>query len=456
MLKKLKIPSLRGSLRNDRRNLFHSTVSILFSQVFVFACQLVTGVIIARALMPEGRGQYAVLLLIPNTMQSLGSLGLNLATCYFCARDTRTAPKINANNMLVSFLAAATYTVLLFFLYRTDLAAPYRGFISEMDIYAMGTAILFLMFNNYSQSLFLGKNLISARNVLRIFSPLATLTIFIYLLLSNQLTVKTAFLAWILTNGLGFIITIYFLIKLNVFAFIPDFVLLGRSLKMGSKSILGEVAGYIILQSDVLLVRYYVDDKATGIYSLAASLSFLLFSIPQSIGQALFPHISKMEAVDKIDATDMIMRQFRLTLIIMLSLSALAWNLAPLMIGLIYGKNFSDSAAPFFILSIAVTMGGSAHILETQLSARNRLLTISFCAGTAAVMNVLLNLYLIPQYSYMGAAMSSLASYTYYGFMICMIYIFVMKRSVIQLFPRIDDFRVIFGFLFRSLRYRLS
>ena len=52
------------------------------------SCVLVaSGILVARALGVEGRGQLAVIVLVPSVLSQLGTLGVPLALTYFIAKD---------------------------------------------------------------------------------------------------------------------------------------------------------------------------------------------------------------------------------------------------------------------------------------------------------------------------------------------------------------------------------
>src|SRR5689334_19231755 len=57
------------------------------------AALVLSGVVFARVLGPQGRGDLALVLLLPAIVYQLGNLGLPLATAYFIAKEAgQTAP----------------------------------------------------------------------------------------------------------------------------------------------------------------------------------------------------------------------------------------------------------------------------------------------------------------------------------------------------------------------------
>lgn len=61
-----------------------------------------TSVILARILGPEGRGIYALAMLLPSIIVTFGNLGIGPATVYFVARGEFRKQEILGNNVLLS------------------------------------------------------------------------------------------------------------------------------------------------------------------------------------------------------------------------------------------------------------------------------------------------------------------------------------------------------------------
>ncbi len=91
------------------------------TNAFVLICGLVTGVIAARLLQPEGRGEMAAILLWPHLIAWLGITGLHEAVTFFVSKKKASADVITATAFWMAIVlsivtAAAGYAVLPYLL----------------------------------------------------------------------------------------------------------------------------------------------------------------------------------------------------------------------------------------------------------------------------------------------------------------------------------------------------
>ena len=81
------------------------------------ALQLLAGIFLARSLLPEGRGAYALVVLIPNTCLTIANLGFGAAATRQVAQQPEVAGRVVANAVAFALLSGgATALLLLAFL----------------------------------------------------------------------------------------------------------------------------------------------------------------------------------------------------------------------------------------------------------------------------------------------------------------------------------------------------
>ncbi len=441
-----KIPYIVDAFYNREIGVNKASFYIFSTGFLSFALNLLSGAILARVLQPAGKGAYTVFLLLPLTLSSLGNLGLSVAIIHFSAKDPSAKRFLNGNSIMFSLLLSLFYTAGLFALYHFKLLSLFGDFRVE-HIVLMSIVLPLLLFKNYSQALLHGNNYISARNALAISESLLYGVVITAAALFRMLNVWSALCLWVSTILGVNIITIIFLAKFKLFTFKINIKLLGQSIKMGIKGFAGELSAFIILQSDLLLIQYFIGEKATGIYSIAASISIVLLSLPRSIGLALFPHLTKTEHLDKIDGTEQTIIYARITLIISFLLSFIAIILAPIFFKLVYGSSYTDAVYPFCLLAIAVSSAGFAYILNAQLYGRSIMWPAAVSAIIAAIINFTLNLFFIPKYSFYGAAITSLIAYSFYGLAMGCFFVRIVKRPFRELIPGTGDFKFLYNFV---------
>jgi O-antigen/teichoic acid export membrane protein len=178
---------------------------------------------------------------------------------------------------------------------------------------------------------------------------------------------------------------------------------------------------------DKVVLSHFGMNQANGIYSMAYRVVNIGTMPIMSIVAAAFPRFFR-EGVKGIAATVPMARQLlRRTAILGFGISAAMFLCAPIIPHLV-GKSYAESVSalrwlcliPFFRcfhLSAGDAIAGAGH-------QKYRLLSQSI----AAIGNLLLNLYLVPRYSWLGAAWASLATDGTLGVMNWLAIIYLSKR----------------------------
>jgi O-antigen/teichoic acid export membrane protein len=160
---------------------------------------------------------------------------------------------------------------------------------------------------------------------------------------------------------------------------------------------------------DKVVISHYGMDRANGIYSMAYRVVNIGTMPIMAIVSAAFPRFFR-EGIKGIAATVPMARQLlKRTALLGIGISAAMFLCAPIIPHLV-GKSYAESVSalrwlcliPFFRcfhLSAGDAIAGAGH-------QKFRLVSQSIAAGG----NLLLNLYLVPRYSWWGAAWASLAT----------------------------------------------
>jgi O-antigen/teichoic acid export membrane protein len=179
---------------------------------------------------------------------------------------------------------------------------------------------------------------------------------------------------------------------------------------------------------DKVVLSHFGMDRANGIYSMAYRVVNIGSMPLQSIVGAALPRFFR-EGVKGIAATVPMARQLlRRTVVVGIAVSVGMYVCAPIIPHLV-GKSYVESVSalrwlcliPFFRcfhLSAGDAIAGAGH-------QKFRLVSQSI----AAVGNLILNLYLVPRYSWHGAAWASLGTDGALGVMNWLALIFLSKRS---------------------------
>lgn len=168
------------------------------------------------------------------------------------------------------------------------------------------------------------------------------------------------------------------------------------------------VCWMVVFRADSLLLSYLRPPADLGWYALPYKVLESLLFFPAMIGGLLLPSFSRAAA--RAELPHMLRAASDLFLLLALPAVAVLFFLAPVVIALLGGPLFAASVPVLRILALALgalffgNLYGNGAI---ALGAQRPLLGLAF---VLAVGNVTLNLFVIPRYSFMGAAWTTLAT----------------------------------------------
>jgi PST family polysaccharide transporter len=167
----------------------------------------------------------------------------------------------------------------------------------------------------------------------------------------------------------------------------------------------------LYMKVDIVMLGKLSGDRSVGIYSAATRLSEGFYFIPMIIASSVAPMLLRARARS---AEQYMLGLFQLYILMVRMSLAIAVLLAvasPLLIGLLFGSDFSEASAVLRLhiwAAIAVFLG----VASSQYLINEGLQKLSLCRTlTGLVVNILLNLLLIPHFGAVGAAIATLISY---------------------------------------------
>ena len=163
---------------------------------------------------------------------------------------------------------------------------------------------------------------------------------------------------------------------------------------------------------DILLLRLFVGKTATGYYKAALVIAEFLWFVPFALQTVLLHSSSKLWAEDRIDeisnlASKTTRYNISLVLLLAIGLAALAADFVPLY----YGSGFDASIRPLLLLLPGVLGFALARPIFAVGQGRGKLGVLILATFVAALMNLSMNIFLIPRFGMTGAAIATSISY---------------------------------------------
>ena len=409
------------------------------SQILIFALGFVASIILARVLGPGGKGIYALIVLVPALMLKLGSLGIEAANVYLAGSKQYGIKDIISNSLFCSILLSSILISLFFGVFHLEIFQNFldSNQINPFYLWLVVLTVPFSLLSGFLISIFLGKEKIIIYNKINIFqaiSQLIAITVFVVILKQGVLGAVISYVLGII--GLALVV-ILFITKFTKITFSFNRKLLKDSTKYGLKAYFGNLTQFLNYRLDMLLVAAFLTPASVGFYSIAVGIAERLWMLPGAIATVLFPRISSLKDTEANNLTPRIARH---TFLIIFIFSLILALIAKPLIKILFGSVFLPSVMPLIILLPGIIALGGCKILTADLAGRGKPQFGTYAAFASLVVNIPLNLWLIPKWGISGAAFASSTAYITATLMVMVAFVKISNTSwvTILLFNRYD------------------
>jgi len=190
-----------------------------------------------------------------------------------------------------------------------------------------------------------------------------------------------------------------------------DFSMQRRMIALSYPLMLNHLFAVIFFQVDIPMMRQINGDKAVGWYNSAYKWINAFNVIPSFFTFALFPVITRQAQRKITDARRTFRISIKLMLLIAFPIAGMTTILAPLMIGILGGREFLPHGAialQLVVWSIPIGWLNSVSNYVLVAFGLEKRLTIAFVIGLT--FNVIANLIFLPRFSYVAAAIITIFS----------------------------------------------
>jgi len=370
--------------------------------------RLARNILLARILGPADRGLFALLSAMPEMIGGITSGGLNTALSYQSARQ-RPMGALLALVLVYGCLFSALATLVGVSLLRSvgqelDLARE-LGQLAWLLLLVVPLFVLkSALFNLHNAD---GR--VGAFNSLRLIESLTPLALFLALFwLWDELALEAAVISWIAGLSLAVIIGLCLLARFHDLHLRWSPESRRAMLSIGGKSHPDILFQQLLMRADYLLIGLMLDSTALGYYAMASAAAELLIIVPEAVTTPLMKRL--LQQGDGID--DLTPLALRLTGTAMLGACLSMGLLGEWLIVLLFGEAYRPAYPALLALLPGIFSLCYASILHLDLVGKGRPGTLSWMAGIAAALNLLLNAVLIPTLGILGAAIASSVAYS--------------------------------------------
>ena len=191
-----------------------------------------------------------------------------------------------------------------------------------------------------------------------------------------------------------------------------SFDLSKKLLKDSLPLLLAGVVIAIYMRIDQIMIKKMLDNSQAGYYSAAVKLCELWYFIPMALSNSVFPAIVNAKKTSERNYHLRMQRLYDIMSWLSIGVSIPLTVFAPEIINLLYGAKFI-SAFPVLQIYIWSSVATFLGVASSQYLVTENLTKISFYRTfLGMIVNVLLNLILIPKMGIIGSALATLISYS--------------------------------------------
>lgn len=384
--------------------LFCRLIGMLFGYLFIFLLSKEYGV--------EVLGNYTLAFTILQILMVFGNLGIENASIKKGAellKQQQSSYTSYLNSALLINLLTSFFIALVLILFGDIIAINLFNKPSLIEsIFFISFLIIPYSFFFTLTHFFLGLNYIIKYGVLFnvIFNIIPVFLLFFTLLfdlplMPIEILGVSIIISCVLAFYVAFRFKIYFLFSKR------KFYSFSALLKLSIPMFLTRISHHLTLWSDTIMLGILGTIYDVGIYAVVVKLARLLFVIPGTIGTVTSRDIASLFAEKKLDELKFVMRNATRLMVGISAPLFIIMILFPEYILTFFGNDFVSGTIALIVLVVAqfvsVLFGPSDYLLNMT----NKQIIIQNITIFSALVNIILNFFLIPLHGFLGAAIAS-------------------------------------------------
>lgn len=385
--------------------------SVLFvSQIIIYLLGFLVTIYSVRYLGTDEFGILSLAFALTGIFSVFTDLGLTNITVREVARDKSSEKKYISNIISMKMILAVVTFLLIVLSVKLIGYSP----VIANTVYILAFSVIVTAFSGIFQSIFQAYEImeyISIGNIINSF------TIFVGVLLAVHYQSDVLVFAFV------YLISSIILLFYNLIIYYWKFSLLKVSFDAEfSKEILIKalplsiafIFGTVHFRVDTIILSIFQGAAAVGIYNASYKLMEALTVLPIIYTTSIFPVLSRLHLTSKDSLKISYERSFKYLIVISLPIAVGTTLLAPDIVMYLYGSAFSQSIFALQIVIWVIPVIFLNYLFGVVITSINKQNVFIKAMFVAMIVNIILNLILIPWLSYIGAAIVTVTTETIY------------------------------------------
>lgn len=384
-------------------------IKLVFITNSLMLCSgVVTSLLSAWSLGPEGRGDLMVVLMWPAVFAMAAEFGLPTAYRFWAAKEIENVSEYFSNAIVLSLLVGGVTLMLAWVAIPLMIGSRSPMVVRLAQIYAL--IIPLTLLTDLSRGLLEGARRFYWVGAVRlVFFAVQSIT-YVVLWFRGTLTLANAMYTMIAAAATSLILVLFSVCYELRPSWRPRLSALKTTLRYGVRDYPGVLTEFVNWRLDWMMLVALAPSAAIGLYSVAVRLSDITTVLASSVGDALMPEVAASKKPQ--DATLIVTRSLRLTLVIHLLILVPLWIAAPHILHFAYGDGFVPVANVLRLLMIAAVIWSAGAIVISGLNGLGHPGLSAVARISAACVMVVALLILLPTRGIVGAALSSIVGYS--------------------------------------------
>ncbi len=376
------------------------------ASIIIQLANIVSGVLVARMLGPEGRGELAAVFLWPLIIATVGRLGINEAITYFAAAGKFSLRVVHGTGMTFLAVMCPIMVVVGVLLYP----AIFSGYGGDV----LRVALVFLAFiplnliTIVQQSLFRGAMMITEFNILRTLVHINFAVGVLLVWLFGQASVMNAALAMLAANAVVVVLGGLMLARRGLLFARPERGAAKEMLVYGIKVHYGDLGLFASERLGQALISLLLTATELGLYTVAATIARGSLLLAETAELLALPNIAgQSSAADKATMLGAYMKGM---LALTLPGSLVLMAITPWVLGTLFGAEFLPAASTVNVLILANIPLAGKLVFAVGFFAHDRALKVGKAEMISVAVLAALLAVLLPTMGILGAALAVLVT----------------------------------------------
>ena len=405
--------------RHYLQNVISNTGWLFFDNVLRMGVGLFVGVWLARYLGPDQYGQLSYAMAFAMLFSSVAALGLDSIAVRNIVRDPSAKDEILGTTFFLRLIGGVvTFGITMaaiFFLRPADPLMRWMvGIIAAGAIFQAFDTIDFWFISQVRS-----KFTVITKNVA--FLLLSIVKVILIVVKAPLIAFAWAGLAEIAIGSTGLMVA-YRVNGLYLKAWRASLVLAKKLLKDSWPLIFSGVVTMIYMRIDQVMLGEMVGNEEVGVYSAAVRLAEAWYFIPLAIYSSVFPSIVEAKALSDELFYARLQKLYNMMALLAYAVALPITFMASWLVELLFGHAYSRAGAMLSVLIWAGMFTNLGVARSTFLTAMNWTKVHFMTVFSGCIINIVLNLLLIPRYGGMGAVIASLIAYWFAAHGACFFY----------------------------------